>query len=163
MSSTVLDLFHFQATYLTKLVANIPEDRLYEQQLEGHNSAGWILGHLCVEAEDVFRHIDAPYELVDDHWALWFKNTTGKIDSLEGLPSKETLLDVFKDRYDLLAIIYENLTEGQRVSPHPSTMLKDVFNNLDAWYAHHLTTHISIHCGNLAIWKKMIGLEVGGY
>ena len=105
---------------------NIPEERPYEKQLEGFNSAGWIVGHLCVEAEDVFNHLGIPYEMVDDHWTNLFKMGKGKIPKLEHLPSKDTLLDVFEDRYKQLSVIYENMTEGQKEAPHPSKFLKSI-------------------------------------
>jgi hypothetical protein len=63
--STIAELSNFQLTYLKKLIINIPNDRLYELQLSGYNSAGWILGHLCVEAEDPLNHLNINYKKVD--------------------------------------------------------------------------------------------------
>jgi hypothetical protein len=42
-------------------------------------------------------------------------------------------------------------------------MLKEVFPTLDSWFAHHLTTHIAVHCGNIVVWQKMIGLDADGF
>lgn len=162
MKQTIAALYKFQLNYLEKLVQNIPEDRLYEKQLEGYNSAGWILGHIFVEAEDVLNFLDIPYEKNKD-WTALFQNTNGKITTLEHLPTKEEMLTKIKSRYDALLDVYLNLNQTERNADHPSTLIKEMLPNMDAWFAHHLTTHISIHCGNLVVWKKMVGLEVNGY
>ncbi len=163
MQNTVTELFKFQEVYLDSLLSNIPEERLYEKQLKGYNSAGWLIGHLCIEAEDVFNHLDIPFEPVHASWTNWFRNSTGTITSLEGLPNKNELLKVFKKRYEALCLAYENLSPRDRFSKNPSKLLEGKLPNLDAWFAHHLTTHLAIHCGNIAIWKKVIGIKVEGY
>lgn len=163
MKETIISLYDFQLLYLKKLVDNIPEDRLYEKQLEGYNSAGWLLGHLCVEADDLFIYLNLPYTTLDPQWYDWFKNSTGKITDVKNLPSKRILLDTLEERYSLLSTKYLQLTENERKSAHPSNMLKKIFPNLDSWFAHHLTTHIAIHCGNIAVWKKVLRMEVDGF
>ena len=161
--SSIIELYHFQINYLKKLIENIPNERLYEMQLNGYNSAGWFLGHLCVEAEDPLNFLNINYTKVDDNWSKWFGNSADKITSLEGLPTKTELLIVLEYRYQFLINAYSSLTPEERESPHPSKMLKGVFSTVDGWFAHHITTHIAVHCGNLSVWKKMIDLEIGGY
>ena len=163
MKETIIELYNFQVLYLQRLLENIPENRLYEKQLEGYNSAGWLLGHICVEVEDILNYLHIPYKKVDPQWHTWFKSSSGKLTSLDHLPSKEELFSVLFERYSLLAEVYLELTGEQRQSEHPSIMLRSVLFTLDSWIAHHLTTHIAIHCGNIVVWKKMIGLEVNGY
>lgn len=159
----VIATYRFNLNYLKRLCENISEEKLFEKQLDGFNSAGWILGHIAVEAEDVIQHlaIDAPP--VPQQWVKWFRVGSGKVNSLEGLPTKIELLSLMEARYEALAKAYSTLTDEQKSGPHPSQFLKSVYTNLDQWYAHHLTSHIAIHCGNLVVWKKLIGLEVGGY
>ncbi len=163
MKHTIINLFNFQLLYLKKVVRNIPEERLYEKQLEGFNSAGWLLGHICVEADDVFIHLNVSYNKLEPTWYTWFKNSTGVVKSFDDLPTKELLLSKLEERYNLLSSLYLNLTDGQRLSSHPSEMLKEVFPTLDSWFAHHLTTHLAIHNGNIVVWKKMIGLDSDGF
>lgn len=164
-SDTIIDLLNFQLQYLHQLVENITDERLYEKQLEGLNSAGWILGHICVEADDVIQYlkIEARFEKLDPKWTVWFKNTTGKVTSFEDLPTKKVLLETLNERYKTLGQVYLELNEDQRIGSHPSKLLKNVLTTLDAWFAHHLTTHIAAHCGNIVVWKKVIGLPVNGF
>lgn len=163
MKTTTVELCRFQIQYLKKLVHNIPENQLYEKQLEGYNSAGWILGHICIEADDVFAQLDIDHPKVSPQWTNWFRNSSGKITSLENLPTKSELIQVLDIRYNLLCEAYLNLSEERLKGPHPSIFMKEIVSSFDAWYAHHLTTHIAVHCGNLAVWKKIIGIPVGGY
>lgn len=164
-TNTIIDLLNFQLQYLNQLIENIPDERLYEKQLEGFNSAGWILGHICVEADDVIRQlkITNPFEALDTNWVKWFKNSTGRIDSLEKLPKKKELITILNKRYQSLGSVYAELQDTQRQSDHPSGLLKEVLTTFDSWFAHHLTTHIAMHCGNLVVWKKLIGLPVNGF
>jgi hypothetical protein len=132
LKDTIITLFNFQLLYLKKIIRNIPEERLYERQLDGFNSAGWLLGHICVEAEDIFIHLNIPYNKLDPSWYAWFKNSTGDIKSLNDLPAKDQLLSKLEERYSLLSSVYLNLTDKKRLSKHPSKMLKEVFPNLDS-------------------------------
>lgn len=162
MKETVVELYRFQLTYLEKLVENISDELLYRKQDEGFNSLGWILGHLIVEAEDVFHDLEIPNE-VNPKWSAYFKNSSGKIDSDSILPSKEELIDLVKSRYNRLAEEYSKLTDLERTANHPSSFLREKYSSYDAWFAHHITTHIAIHCGNIVVWKKMMSLEINGY
>ncbi len=163
--NTVLQLLDLQLLYVNRLVENIPNEKLYEKQLEGFNSAGWILGHICVEADDLINQLadKKAFEKLDEHWIKWFRNTTGKIDALSNLPNKEVLLNTLDKRYRILGEAYINLSKAQREGKHPSRLLSGIFTTFDAWFAHHLTTHIAMHCGNIVVWKKIIGLKVNGF
>lgn len=160
--STISSLFHFQLDYLFKLAKNIPEEQLYERQLMGINSGGWILGHIYVESEDVLSYLNIEFEK-NEYWNSLFRNTTGVIKTLDDLPTKQELVSALEKRYKELHSVYLNLSDEQRESSHPSVLIKDMLPDLDSWFAHHLTTHISIHCGNLTTWKKVVGIEVNGY
>lgn len=162
---TIIDLLNFQLQYLNQLVENIPNERLYEKQLEGFNSAGWILGHICVEADDVIDQLSSnkSFGKLNSDWKKWFKTSTGKIEKLEKLPNKEELLNTLTQRYTALGEVYLKLAKGKRNSEHPSKLLREVLITFDSWFAHHLTTHIAMHCGNIVVWKKIIGLPVNGF
>lgn len=163
--NTIIELLNFQLLYLNRLVDNIPNERLYEKQLEGFNSAGWILGHICVEADDVIRQLPStiPFEKLDSNWEKWFRNSTGKIQEFIDLPSKEVLISTLNKRYKKLGNAYVNVSTVQRNGPHPSRLLNKFLTTFDAWFAHHLVPHIAMHCGNIVVWKKMIGIEVNGF
>lgn len=163
MEETIIELFDFQLLYLKRLVENIPENRLYENQVEGFNSAGWILAHLCIEAEDVFNYLNIPYEKLNTKWPNLLNNIRKNSSSFNQLPTKGELLAILEERYALLSNKYLELTDFERKSNHPSKMLRDIFSNVDSWFAHHLTTHIAIHCGNIVVLKKLLGIEINGF
>lgn len=164
MKQTIKELYQFQLLYLTKITANIPEERLYEKQTEGYNSAGWLLGHIIVEAEDVFRYLKVTnFSLPDPRWEQWFKNATGNLVEEKGLPTKEMLLEELTKRYNFLMNEYMKMEDNELKEKHPSEFLTNIYTSVDAWFVHHLVTHIAIHCGNITTWKKIIGLEVQGF
>ncbi len=55
---SVISLSRFQQHYLHKLLANVADRDLYKGQSDGYNSAGWLVGHLCVEAEEDMEALD---------------------------------------------------------------------------------------------------------
>ena len=72
-------------------------------------------------------------------------------------------LEVFDVLYPELCRVYRDMTPSERQRGHPSTIIRDRLPDLDAWVAHHIATHLSVHCGNLATWKRIVGIEVNGY
>ena len=164
MNTTIQELYQFQLLYLKQILENIPEQKLFAAQEEGLNSAGWILGHLIVEADDVFTHLKTNIEAVPQLWTANFKSAkTWNKQSFVNLPTKQELVKCLEFRYNLMLDLYSKLSDQERLAPHPSKMLAGFYTNLDTWIAHHLITHFAIHCGNITTWKKTIGLEVQGF
>ena len=160
--SEISNLYYFQKKYLFQLLENIPEERAYERQVEGYNSAGWIMGHLCVEAMDALTKLGIESD-GNEEWLQWFSYDSGKLQSIDGLPSLAESKAEFDRLYELLINAYETLSEEDASKAPDSALLAEILPDVKTWLAHHLTTHVSIHAGNLVVWKKMLGLNVGGY
>ena len=158
----IIELSNFSIHYFKKLVQNIPEDKIYEKQVEGINSAGWIMGHLCAEATDLFTIFPPPIKM-DYTWLMKFHNTAPKLQITKELPSKTEMLKVFDEFYDYLQKLYLNLTDEEMNKPCPGNILPKHFKSMSGSFHHHLTTHIFVHCGNLVVWKKLMNLPVEGY
>lgn len=163
MKKTLVELFKFQEHYLFQILRNIPESKLYSSDKSMGNSPGWILGHLIVEIEDIFDHLQIERENLETLFFECFKGGTyPEKHNFEKLPTKEELLILFQKRYALLLQAYIDLDEDQRKEKHPSVMFSEVYSNLDVWIAHHLITHVAVHIGNITTWKKMNHIEVQG-
>ena len=142
---------------------NIPEELLYAKQNQGFNSAGWLMGHLCVEIQDVLDHFQVDYSRWSPETEKMFRmGSSGDLDT-SSLPSKKDILFTFKSRYEKARQVYLEADASQLSGPHPSTFLGDLVPDLDAWIIHHLVPHLAIHAGNLSVWKKMVGLTINGY
>ncbi|MGY6648695.1 DinB family protein [Wenyingzhuangia sp. IMCC45574] len=164
MINTFRELYSLQKLYVQKIVANISEEDLYAGQENGVNSPGWILGHLIVEVEDIIKYLKLELEPIAVNWIDTFKggeNWEGR--SLKELPSKELLIRVFTDRYDFLMNAYLELDDAVRKEEHPSKLFSGIYSNIDAWFAHHLITHLAIHAGNITVWKQIRGIQVEGF
>jgi hypothetical protein len=155
-------LYHFQKQYLLQLLENIPETRAYEKQLEGFNSAGWIMGHLCVEGIDALRKLGEDIDF-NQEWIKRFSYDAGKLETIDQLPRLSESKAEFVRIYDKLIYLYNNMPDDEKNKPPQSELLAKILPDVSSWLAHHITTHISIHAGNLTVWKKMIGLEINGY
>ena len=167
MSQDVIALYHFQQQYLFQVLANIPDDVAYERGEEklngvGLNSAGWLMGHLCAEGIDVLTKLAIEYRVDVDYSAL-FSYQVKEMPAVERCPSLSQMKQDFDYIYGLLATAYAELDETKAQVAPPSELLQSVLSTTSAWFAHHLTTHLSIHIGNLTVWKKVMGIEVNGY
>ena len=163
MNNTIKELYKFQKLYLLKILENISEKELFLNQEKGINSPGWILGHLIVEVEDISKHLNIKTVPLPMHWNEMFRGgKPWKNFSSKELPKKEELIEVFIATYDSLLNVYTNLSDQQRKSIHPSKMLAQFYTNLDSWFSHHLITHLAVHSGNIAMWKKMNNIKVEG-
>ena len=162
MSKDILYIYNFQKDYLFNVLNNVSDEIAYQKQLEGFNSAGWIMGHLCAEGIDVMNKmsIENPCTI---NWGEIFSYNSKKLESIHELPTLTEAKNDFSKIYDILIDRFLNLTEKEKDSPAPSVLLEDILPNLSSWYIHHLTTHISVHIGNIVVWKKMLGLEINGY
>ncbi len=160
---SILSLFDFERAYLLRMMDNIPEELLYAKQNEGFNSAGWLMGHLCVEIQDVLDHFNLDYPKWSGSIDTAFRmGISGELD-LSIKQKKNEILDVFETRYNLARQLYIDTDSEKLEGPHPSAFLGDLVPDLDAWFIHHLVPHLAIHAGNLSVWKKLVGLEVNGY
>lgn len=163
MRNTIVELFEFQEQYLFQILRNIPESKLYSTDKNMGNSPGWILGHLIVEIEDIFNHLNIERENIETFFFESFKGGVYyKSFNVEKLPNKEKLMILFKKRYSLLLNTYLELNQNQRKEKHPSEMLSEIYSNVDSWIVHHLITHVAVHIGNISTWKKMNHIEVQG-
>lgn len=159
----ISELYNFQKYYLLKIVQNIPEEKFFKNEPNKINSPGWIIGHLIVEIQDIFNHLNIQIESLPENWFLNFKG--GKsLDkfNIKSLATKKELIQTFELRYDILMKIYSELTEEQKSSNHPSKMFSETYTNIDSWITHHLITHLAVHIGNITTWKKINDIKVNG-
>jgi hypothetical protein len=155
MDKDIEHLFNFQMKYVLGLVENIPQELVYEKQGE-FNSAGWVLGHLCVEGVDALVKIAGDYPLDKSWLSLFSYKGELKSGAEENLPDLKSLTADFESIYK--ALWEQAITlDKQALSLAPqSELLQNIFPTTSSWLAHHLTTHIAIHAGNLSVWKNCL-------
>ena len=164
MKNTITELYGLQKFYLIQILQNIPEEKLFFHQENDVNSPGWVLGHLIVEVEDLLNFLKIELEPLPNTWKESFKGgKPWKQDTFEKLPTKKELIRVFELRYDTLIHAYIKMDDNMRLALHPSKMLSSFYTNVDAWFAHHLITHLAIHLGNITTWKQAHGIKVEGF
>ena len=163
MKTTIQELYSFQEFYLLKVLKNIPEELLYSCKVKDLNSPGWIVGHLIIEVEDVAKHLGIDFTPSPFEWQKAFKGGSNfALKSTEKLPTKQMLIHHFTARYRVLLKEYLKLNDKTLNKAHPSPMFQNIYSNIDAWFTHHLITHVAVHIGNITSWKKVHGLEVEG-
>ena len=150
---TLCRLNRFALGYLFAHADDVSDEELYRGQ-DSANSPGWCLGHLAVEGDHACmqlgleRRTPAAWDGVFLMDARWNKS---------GLPQKQELLDAVRDVYEALRTQSLLLTPAERAGPCPSDFLKRYLPTLELWIGHMLTTHVTMHAGNLVTWLRLRG------
>lgn len=162
----------FQIKYFLKLFEGIPLKKITERGEAGMNSPLWLLGHLVVEGVDVLEKLhQVELVLKLKYWKPEWKQDfamgqsgdweTSRREQL--LQETSLLMQSLQAVYEEIQSFYLLMTEEELKAAAPSEFLEPILGSTEAWLLHHTTTHIGIHAGNLANWKKAMGLPVGGY
>ncbi len=151
-------LNRFVLRYLERLVADIKEPLLYDAPDAAVNTPGWCLGHLAVECDQALMHLGRPRHSPEGWDTRFLMGTTPSDARRQEAPSKTVLLETVRASY---AALREAVRETDPVffdAPCHSAFLQSVLPREADWYAHMLTTHVAMHAGNIALWRRVMGL-----
>ncbi len=152
-------LNRFMLAYLRRLVADLQDNVIYQAPNASVNTPGWCLGHLVVECDHALMHLDRPRHSPDAWDALFLMGTTPDVlRDHANAPVKAVLLDTVKASYAALRDAVRETNPAFFEAPCHSAFLQSVLPREADWYAHMLTTHVAMHAGNIALWRRVMGL-----
>ncbi len=161
MNSTA-NLNRFLLGYLNNLVEDISADSFYLHQDQGINSPGWCLGHLAVETDDANKYLGHS-SAVPENWYSLFFYTAPPLKLDQTLPSKADLIAAVNSVFPKLLDSFQALDEEFLARPCHSNFLKGKLPTENDWFVHILTTHIAMHAGNIAAWRKFSNFGPASY
>jgi uncharacterized damage-inducible protein DinB len=158
MFDSMISLNTFNREYLKWMLDGIPDKELDSTFGEGSHSARWILVHLAIAVDYGFKQLDKK-TVASKIWHRAYGPGSSPSSNAEIRPSKEELLKFIDEQYAKLceaAVAFD----GTKLNvPHQVKLLESMPIKTKAdLVGHILTTHFSVHLGQLSAWRRMVGL-----
>lgn len=153
-------LYDFMQMYATALVSDIDDSQFALQPFPGANHPAWIIGHLCVCEDSSARSLGARSVCPEGWYDLFEPGTTPQSDAQRSIyPSKEVLFEQLDRGHHALCDIVRTVDDAIWSEPNPIDVLRELLPTQADAVAHVMTTHPAMHCGQLAAWRRAMGLQ----
>ena len=151
-------LFQMMRGMLLQMVDEINPDDFQRTLAGGGNSPNWILGHLAIANLMGLATLGQPDPQTKALAALYGPGTQPTEDA-SAVPSKSELIDTFNRSADLLVAAAQAASLDQLAALRESTILKEQLPSVSDLIGHLLTTHFSLHIGQLSAWRRFNGMN----
>jgi hypothetical protein len=162
MKKILINSYDFNLKYAYQLVADLEEIQMTETPTTGlENHPAFTLGHLISAAALTSKYLGGPYDIKKEWEQLFKRKGPGdprKPETNASLyPSKEQLLSELTRQHEIVKILIRALPE-ERI-PEPAKWRFDQYMpTLGDLLYFMCVTHESMHLGQLAAWRRAMGL-----
>ena len=147
-------LYRMMSGMLEAMVDEIPEDQFQQRSGDG-NPPSWILGHLAVVNELGVATLGETPELLEEYLAVFGPGSPPVGDH----PSREQLKEMFATSKSRFSAALDRATEEVLRSERESPILKEQLPKVGDMIGHLLTSHVSLHVGQLSAWRRERGMD----
>lgn len=160
---TIIKQYDFNLEYAKTLVNDLSEDQMTTIPSKGlGNHPAWTIGHLVSGSADLARDLGAEFKMPDKWNELFTRQGPGdprKPDlDKKKYPSKQLLITELENQHNKVKVLLENIEESKLNEP-----LRWRFSNfmptLGDLVAFMCINHESMHLGQLAAWRRAMGLD----
>ena len=145
-----IKLYGIMSEMLDSMVDGIPEDR-FQERTGQCNPPSWILGHLAVVNEFGVATLGGQPELLEQYLASFGPGSPSVGDH----PDKATLQQMFsKSKGRFLEALSNASEETLQANRDSNSVLVDRFPLVIDILGHLLTSHLSLHIGQLSAWRR---------
>ncbi|MGA3067527.1 MAG: DinB family protein [Tepidisphaeraceae bacterium] len=155
--NVVLDLQAFQRGYIHLLTEDIPEEKMAAQPSGVPNHPAWHLGHLAC-AMDRFVQILGGASKIDPAWAQPYSRESTPSPNRQLYATKAELLALLDERRGEFARLFKNATPDDLAKPPPDPKVAQRFPTIGMLVLFGATTHEATHLGQLAVWRRAMGM-----
>lgn len=153
----VLTVYRFTLSYAERLLADIDDARLADVPAPGMNHPAWIAGHLALANDLGVSLLGGDVTLETSRMALFGPGSTPTADR-DRYPSKDVLLaDLRRTHVRVLALV-PGVPDSVWKSPNPTRFFPETFPTVGDLATHLMTSHGSLHLGQLSAWRRHQGL-----
>lgn len=157
MPTTIITLNKFLLEYFESLVEDLSERGLEAQGGGNGHSALWLLGHMAISV-DFGNQVLGQETVCPARWFVAFG--PGSSDEIK-YPQKydaQEMIAVIRTGYPKLQELALAADEALLAEPHPIEMLQGTaLKTKGDLLGHLLTTHLSLHLGQLSFWRRLQG------
>lgn len=157
MLDHVLRAASVNVDYAKKLVADIPDDKMCAQPVEGMNHAAWVLGHLAYVFDSMMGVFDEQ-PVMSAEWKELFNLKSRPLADRGKYPSKAALFEAYEKAYQRIVDAVKAASPESLARDFPNPRLRESLPTVGMAMVHILTSHQGVHLGQLSAWRRAQGL-----
>jgi hypothetical protein len=157
---SILHLLVFQRSYIGASVYDIPEEKMAVQPGGIVNHPAWQLGHLACTQDQLVKWLGGASAL--EAWMPRYGRHSTPLPDRAAYESKEELLRVLDERRSETARLLRNASADDLAKPVPNPHMVRVFPSVGNLVTFLTTTHEGWHLGQLADWRRVMGMPKAG-
>lgn len=154
---TVLHSFVYGLDFLREQVRDVDAPGMVAQPNGIMNHPAWVIGHLTYVCQLLGSTIGVPSWLPDD-WTRRYGTGSVPVGDPSSYETKEKVLAMLADAQSRLIRRVEQLSDSQLDAPFPDPSYAPVFPSIRHALTQVLIGHTSYHIGQVAMWRKAMGL-----
>jgi uncharacterized damage-inducible protein DinB len=157
MLQHVVFAYGFNLNVAKRLVGDLTAEQMCQQPHGVVNHPAWSLGHLASASVGLLKALGHDASLPAG-WGEAFK--TGGIPSSDpsGFPSKDELLSTLESLHDRVTTAVKASDSATLAMPHPHEGTRKHFPTIGDMVVFLMTSHEMDHLGQLAAWRRAMGL-----
>jgi uncharacterized damage-inducible protein DinB len=158
MLDLALPVFNFNLGYAQKLVADVADDQMCAQPVEGRvmNHAAFTIGHLAW-ATDLALGMLGQTPAGAAEWKELFGMGAKPLADRSKYPAKAALLKALEEAHVRLAAAVAKASPEALAQPAPERM-RGRFPTMGHTLLALMTSHEASHLGQLSAWRRAMGL-----
>lgn len=160
---TIIRQYDFNLEYAKALVNDLTEDQMTIVPAKGlDNHPAFTIGHLISGSADLARDLGAEFDMPDNWADLFVRQGPGDprkpdLDKSK-YPSKLLLITELENQHDKVKTLLNNLEEN-KLNESLTWRFSNFMPTLEDVVAFMCINHESMHLGQLAAWRRSMGLE----
>jgi len=158
MFEYVLPTYNLNLMYAQKLVADIPDDRMCAQPVDGQlmNHPAFLLGHLAWAGDSAAALLGAVGGHAGD-WRELFGMGSKPLADRSKYPPKAELIKALEESHARVAAAVTSASPEALTQPAPERM-RARFATVGQMVAGLMTAHEATHLGQLSAWRRALGM-----
>ena len=157
MLTHMLAAYDLQLTIASGLLEDIPDDQMCAQPHGLVNHPTWSIGHLVMTEHSTCKLVGID-TTPPDGWGELFKTGGTPSPDRDGFPSKAELLDELRKIHAQIKTALPGISAETLDREHPDEGTRKYFPTVGAQVAFILTSHEMDHLGQIAAWRRAVGL-----
>ena len=138
-------------------VQGLSAEQMVQQPSGVINHPAWTLGHLAATADNLARALGLE-STFPDAWRDACKAGGTPSGDAADYPAKEQLLEQLTAQHERVAAAMAAAGEELLAQPHPNPRARRIFATVGDYAVALMTNHEANHLGQLAAWRRAMGL-----
>ncbi len=157
MLQHLLNVYAMNLKRLGMHVQDLSDEQMVEQPSGVINHPAWTLGHLAATADNLAKTFGQESTFPED-WREACSTGGTPSGNATDFPSREQLLEQLTAQHERVAAAFAGTDAELLAQPHPNLRARRIFPTFGDYAVALMTTHEANHLGQLAAWRRAMGL-----